>query len=86
MRRSLSLLLSVYLLAFAVSGFVAGQDPEIKERINKKLATVTSESTSGLVILVSRDGKILIEAAGAVSTAGSPSPHTIQRNDAPSSC
>jgi CubicO group peptidase (beta-lactamase class C family) len=67
MRRSLSLLLSVYLLAFAVSGFVAGQDPEMKERINKKLATVTSESTSGIAILVSRDGKILIEAAGGMA-------------------
>jgi len=37
------------------------------ERMNQNLATVTSEPTSGIAILVSREGKILIKTAGGMA-------------------
>jgi|GEM_PF-5240563 len=46
MRRSLFILFGFCLSACMTSGFGTGQDPAMNERMNQKLATVTSESTS----------------------------------------
>ena len=67
MRRSLFILFGFCLFACMTSGFGKGQDPAMNERMNQKLATVTSESTSGIAILVSREGKILIKTAGGMA-------------------
>jgi CubicO group peptidase (beta-lactamase class C family) len=67
MRRSLFILFGFCLSACMTSEFGTGQDPAMNERMNQKLATVTSESTSGIAILVSREGKILIKTAGGMA-------------------
>jgi CubicO group peptidase (beta-lactamase class C family) len=55
-----------------------GQVPELNERTKAAIKSTTSESTSGVAILVVRDGKTLIHAAGGMADIEKKIPITVE--------
>jgi CubicO group peptidase (beta-lactamase class C family) len=48
-------------------GVVVGQESKLVEKAEEYLKKVTSESTSGVAMLVARDGKVLLQTAGGMA-------------------
>lgn len=63
---------------FAIVSESPGQESQLVEKANEYLKKVTSESTSGVAMLVVRDGKVLLEAAGGMADIENKTPVTTE--------